>query len=110
MSLYNTMLKVTFHGKVVAKNEGQYKHIVFQNLEKNIDPFLQYITTCVCPNWTGYIPVTGDVGFVTCQFVNAGDVFIKPDLSQECYSYDNCYFLSFVKNETIEDKQKEFNF
>lgn len=104
------MLKFTFHGKVVAKEEGQYKHIVFQNLDANSDPFLQYVTTSVCPNWEGYVPATGDAGFVTCQYVNAGDTFTRSDLTTECYSYDNCYFLSFVKNETIKDNQKEFNF
>lgn len=44
------MLKFTFHGKVVAIEEGQYKHIVFQNLDEQDDSFLKYITTSVCPN------------------------------------------------------------
>lgn len=44
------MLKFTFHGKAVAKEEGQYKYIVFQNLDEKEDSFLQYITTTVCPN------------------------------------------------------------
>ena len=104
------MLKFTFYGKAVAKEEGQYKYIVFQNLDEKEDSFLQYITTTVCPNWVGVIPETGDCGFITCQYVNAGDTFTKSDLTTEYYSYDACYFLSFVKEETIKNNQKEFNF
>lgn len=104
------MLKFTFHGKVVATEEGQYKHIVFQNLDENDDSFLKYITTFVCPNWEGYVPITGDSGFVTCQYVQAGDSFTKANLSTDYYAYDNCYFLSFVKSEIVQNQQKEFNF
>jgi hypothetical protein len=104
------MLKFTFHGKVVAKNEGQYKLLVFQNLDENDDSFLRYVTTCVCPNWEGYIPTTGDSGFVTCQYVHAGDSFTTSNLTKEYYSYDNCYFLSFEKETIIQDQQKEFKF
>ena len=104
------MLKFTFHGKVVATEQGQYKHIVFQNLDETDDSFLRYITTSVCPNWEGYVPVTGDDGFVTCQYVQAGDSFVKANLSKDYYAYDNCYFLSFVKNEIVKNDQKEFNF
>lgn len=104
------MLKFTFHGKVVATEEGQYKHIVFQNLDENDDSFLKYITTAVCPNWEGYVPITGDSGFVTCQYVQAGDSFTKANLSTDYYAYDNCYFLSFVKSEIVQNQQKEFNF
>jgi hypothetical protein len=56
------------------------------------------------------VPVTGDDGFVTCQYVQAGDSFTKANLSKDYYAYDNCYFLSFVKSEIVKNDQKEFNF
>jgi hypothetical protein len=31
-------------------------------------------------------------------------------LTKDYYAYDNCYFLSFVKNEIVQNQQKEFNF
>lgn len=104
------MLKFTFHGKAVAFEEGQYKHIVFQNLDEQDDSFIKYITTSVCPNWEGYIPNVGDSGFITCQYVNAGDSFTTSNLTKEYYAYDNCYFLSFVKENIITEHQKEFKF
>lgn len=104
------MLKFTFHGKVVAEENNQYKLLVFQNLDENDNSFIRYITTTVCPNWEGSIPSMGESGFVTCQYVNAGDTFTKSNLSKDYYVYDNCYFISFVKETIANNNQKEFNF
>jgi hypothetical protein len=50
------------------------------------------------------------LGYITCQYVNAGDTFTKSDLSKDYYAYDNCYFISFIKENIAKDNQKEFNF
>ena len=93
--------------KVVATEEGQYKHIVFQNLDEGDDSFLRYITTSVCPNWEGYVPITGDSGFVTCPVCTSWEILLqKANLTKDYYAYDNCYFLSFVKNEIVQNQQK----
>jgi hypothetical protein len=52
----------------------------------------------------------GETGYITCQYVNAGDSFVKSNLSKDYYAYDNCYFISFIKETIAKDNQKEFNF
>ena len=43
-------MKVTFHGKLVAKLDEQYTTMVFQNLDEPDNSLLKYITVTRLPN------------------------------------------------------------
>ena len=103
-------MKVTFHGKLVAKLDEQYTTMVFQNLDEPDNSLLKYITVTRLPNWTGVMPELNDVGFLECEYVNAGDNYYQRNTgNKETYKYTQCYFISFTKQKE-ENKVKEFKF
>lgn len=103
-------MKSTFKVELVAISDEQYKLYVFKNLDENNNSFLRYITTVRCPNWEGYSPQIGDIGYIQCEYVEAGeDYFNRTTGETSQYNYSNCYFISFIK-ETKKDNNKEFKF
>lgn len=93
-------MKVTIRGKLVAKLDEQYTTMVFQNLDEPNNSLLRYITVTKLPNWTGINPEIGDIGFIECEYVNAGDEYYQRNTgNKEMYKYTQCYFLNFVKEQ-----------
>lgn len=104
------IVRTTFKVELVAISDEQYTSYVFKNLDEANNSFLRYITTVKCPNWEGYSPVLGDVGYIQCEYVEAGeDYFSKTTGEKLQYNYTNCYFINFVK-EQQQVNNKEFNF
>ena len=103
-------MRSTFKVELVAVSDEQYKLYVFKNLDEANDSFLRYVTTVRCPNWEGYSPQIGDVGYIQCEYVEAGeDYFNRSTGETSQYNYSNRYFISFVKD--IEKGiNKEFKF
>ena len=103
-------MKTTFRGKLVAERQDFYTLFVFQNLDEPDNSLMRYVTTTKPPNWNGSDPEVGDVGFVECEYVNAGDEYYHRNTgNKDTYNYTLCYFLNFVKEkEKIENKSYKF--
>ena len=103
-------MKATFRAKLVAKVDEQYTTMVFKNLDEPTDSLLRYITVTRLPNWTGIDPKINDIGFLECEYVNAGDPYYQRNTGvKETYRYTQCYFLNFIKEldkETINNNYK----
>ena len=71
---------------------------------------MRYITTTKPPNWSGQLPELNDVGFIECEYVDAGDEYYQRNTgTKERYNYTQCYFLNFIKEkEKIESKSYKF--
>ena len=91
-------MQTTFRGKLVAQQDDFYTLYVFQNLDEPDNSLMRYITTTRPPNWNGKTPEIGDIGFVMCEYVDAGDKYFQRNTGyQETYKYSTCYFLDFIK-------------
>lgn len=103
-------MRTTFLGEVVAIRPGQYTTYVFKNLDEPNNSLLRYFTVTKLPNWDCPLLEIGDVGYVECDYVEAGDSYFQSNTGQtERYNYTVCYLIHFIeKQEQI--KQKEFNF
>lgn len=96
-------MRTTLHVKMVAKQDDFYPLMVFENLDEKRDSLLKYITVTVLPNWYGKVPEIGDVGFLSCEYVDAGEEYYQRSTgNKEQYKYTSCYFLNF-----IEQKEKQ---
>lgn len=104
-------MKQTIRGKLVAIQNGLYINYVFQNLDEIESSELRYITVTKCPNWHCPIDLKlRDTGFITYEYVNAGDSYVDKDTKEEkTYSYTALYFMNFIPEQT-EDNIKEFKF
>lgn len=103
-------MRTTFKVEVVAISDQQYVQYVFKNLDELENSFLRYVTATKCPNWEGYSPNIGDVGYVQCEYVEAGETYLNRASNETShYNYTNCYFLNFIK-ETEQITNKEFKF
>ena len=102
----------TLKCKLVAIQDGLYTSYVFEDLDKELNSDLKYITCTKLPNWN-YNDVLNinDIGYLVCQFVEAGVSKWYNHITQEfqTYDYTSCYFINFIK---IKDNTniKEFNF
>lgn len=104
-------MRTTFLGEIVAVKNVQYPLYVFKNLDEPQNSLLRYFTVTKLPNWCICNLDIGDVGYVECEYVNAGDTYISREGSLETYNYTNCYLLNFIKKEETDlIKTKEFNF
>ena len=56
-------MRTTYHGRVVAFQDGQYKQIVVQNLDEPENSWDRYVMLTICPNWQGSIPKVQEQGF-----------------------------------------------
>lgn len=102
-------MRTTFHGKLVAIRDDFYTLYVFQNLDEPNNSLMRYITVTKPPNWSGRLPEDGDVGFVECEYVDAGDEYYKRDSgNKETYKYTQCYFLNFIKDKDKIDNNFKF--
>ena len=102
-------MRTTFHGKLVASRDDFYTLYVFQNLDEPNNSLMRYITVTKPPNWSGRLPEDGDVGFVECEDVDAGDEYYKRDSgNKETYKYTQCYFLNFIKDKDKIDNNFKF--
>ena len=83
---------------MVAKQDDFYPLFVFQNLDECDNSLLRYVTVTLLPNWNGKIPEMGDIGFLSCEYVDAGDEYYQRNTGvRETYRYTQCYFLNFIK-------------
>ena len=79
------------HVKLVAIRESRYTIYVFKELSND-----EFLMCTRLPNWHSSRIELGDIGFVQCQIVEAGDKYITPLGEQIFYQYSNCYFINFV--------------
>ena len=103
---------ITIHCKIVAiQNDNQYTHIVVEDLSRNYDEDLKYVTVVKLPNWDSNAFELGEEGYVLFQPVEAGVTrwFNRELRDFEIYNYSNNYFINFIKKVEICSK-KEFKF
>ena len=103
---------ITINCKIVAMQEdGQYTHIVLEDLSRDYDDDLKYVTVVKLPNWEHTHFDLGDEGYVLFEPVTAGVTryFNKDSKDFEVYNYSNNYFINFIKKEEI-CKTKEYKF
>ena len=85
---------------MVAKQDDFYPLFVFQNLDEPDNSLLRYITVTKLPNWTGKIPDIGEIGYLSCEYVDAGEEYYQRSTgNKEQYKYTSCYFLNFIKEQ-----------
>lgn len=90
----------TIFVKVLAKQSDGlgYKTIVVQDLENNSFGH-KYKMLVIFPNWEGYIPEIGDIGYISYKDVVGGvDTWFDGTKSVP-YNYTNTIFIKFVKKE-----------
>ena len=93
-------MRTTIRAKMVAKQDDFYPLFVFQNLDEQENSLLRYITVTLLPNWNGKIPEIGEVGFLSCEYVDAGEEYFQRSTgNKEQYKYTSCYFLNFIKEQ-----------
>jgi len=91
-------MRITLHAKMVAKQDDFYPLMVFQNLDERDNSLLRYITVTLLPNWNGKLPELNEVGFLSCEYVDAGEEYYQRRTgNKEQYKYTSCYFLNFIK-------------
>lgn len=103
-------MRATYLGEVVAIQPGQYTVYVFKNLDENNNSLFRYFTVTKLPNWNCKNLQIGDIGYVECDYVNAGDSYYQTSTGEtSTYNYTVCYLINFIeKQQTI--TTKEFNF
>lgn len=103
-------MKATVYVKLVAIQEDFYTQYVFKNLDEKENSFLRYITATKPPNWNGILPEINDIGFLECEYVNAGDTYYSRNTGdQEQYKFTTCYFIKFIKEkEKIQSNEYKF--
>lgn len=85
---------------MVAKQDDFYPLFVFQNLDEPDNSLLRYVTVTKLPNWTGKIPDIGEIGYLSCEYVDAGEEYYQRSTgNKEQYKYTSCYFLNFIKEQ-----------
>lgn len=104
-------MRVTIHGTVVAFRDDMYKTIVVESLEEPQNSFFKYTMMTICPNWQGTLPKLKDVGYFEFEEANAGDKYYNRETGEEgVYQYSDNYFITFVEEPKVTEKQKEFKF
>lgn len=103
-------MRVTYYGEVVAIQPGQYTVYVFKNLDEPKDSLLHYISVTLVPNWCCEKPEFGDIGYIECEYVNAGDSYYQRSSGKkEIYLYTACYLINFIKKQKYL-VAKDYNF
>lgn len=103
---------ITINCKIVAiQDSGRYTHIVLEDLSRNYDDDLKYVTVVKLPNWENNPFELGSEGYVIFQPVEAGITqWFNRDLRDfETYNYSNNYFINFIKKVEI-CNNKEYKF
>ena len=113
MGKYSNMSQtITIHCKIVAiQEDGQYSHIVLEDLSRDFDDDLKYVTVVKLPNWDCNHFELLEEGFVIFQPVEAGVTrwFNRNLRDFETYNYSNNYFINFIKKVEI-CNNKEYKF
>lgn len=96
------MITMTIHCKLLAREEDLmgYQTLVFKNLDNA--PFgYNYCMVTVWPNWESYIPVNGEIGYLTYDSVTAGEdtYFNRETNTIEKYNFTNLIFNKFVREQ-----------
>lgn len=104
-------MQFTIHAKLVAIQEGQYTLYVFENLLEQDNSLEKFVMTVRLPNWQYERELqVGDVGYVTCDHVEAGDTYYDRFTDDDKkYKFTSTYFLSFIKAEK-QSNSIEFKF
>jgi hypothetical protein len=92
----------TIECKIVESVQSTYSTLVCR------DTFDGNFFMCtVFPNWEGYIPSKGDVGYIEVEFVEGGDNYWEKDSgTTRKYNYTMLIFKRFIlKVETTENKE-----
>lgn len=104
-------MRTTYHGKVVAFQDGQYKQIVVQNLDEPENSWDRYVMLTICPNWLGNLPKIGDIGYFQFEEVRGGEKYYDRSTGEEnIYQYSGIYFMDYVPEPQVVEQQKEFKF
>lgn len=103
------MSQITIYCKIRAIDKGLYTHIVVEDLNRNYDDDLKYITLVKLPNWESNKFEIDDIGFIQFQSVIGGETkyFDRITEEQSMYKYTNNYFLNFIK-ERDKCKQEKY--
>jgi hypothetical protein len=103
-------MRATYYGEVVAIRDGQYMTYVIKNLDEPNNSLLRYVTVTIPPNWEHYNLDIGTIGYFTCEYVSAGETYIKHTTGEQCvYAYSVCYLVNFIEKQE-KSLTKEFNF
>lgn len=86
-------MDTTIEAEFICKREGWYSNYVFKNLEDDT-----YIMCTVLPNWEVPPLLSGDTGFLTYCYVEAGQEYTDSSLKTRKYRYTKNYFKDFIKN------------
>jgi len=94
------MIETTVHAKLIAKKDGIYTVYVFQENNEKL-----HMCTKL-PNWgLEYNLRLGDEGFVTMQYVTAGEQFYNRLTNEtSTIKFTNNYFKEFIKDNPQFDK------
>jgi hypothetical protein len=77
--------------EVLECDQYIYSNIVVKDLETEC---LEIIT--IFPNWNGYIPEKGDIGYIKYREVEAGDEYVTPTGERKNFKYNMTFFDKFV--------------
>lgn len=82
--------------EILEKRSHVYSTLVVENLKNN-----EYLILTIFPNWQGFIPEVGDIGYLEFEFVISGitkyyDHFLN---KTEVYKNTQLVFKQFVKEE-----------
>ena len=96
------METMTIHCQLLAKEEDlmNYQTLVFKNLDEA--PFgCNDCMVTVWPNWESYIPIVGEIGYLTYNSVTAGvDTYYDRELNSIVkYNFTNLVFDKFVREQ-----------
>jgi hypothetical protein len=103
---------ITIYSKILVVQEGQYREIVVEDLNRDPTDDLKYVSLVQLPNWSTSDPLNvGDVGYIQFQCVEGGVTtwFNKVLKDFEIYNYTNNYIINFFKQKDI-CKQDKFYF
>lgn len=91
---------ITIYAKVLAKafDIQGYTTIVVQDLE-NTSFGQKYKMLVIFPNWEGYIPEIGDIGYISYKDVVGGVDSWFDGNKMVPYNYTNTIFIKFIKKE-----------
>lgn len=105
------MSQITIYCKIKAIDEGQYTLIVVEDLKRDYNDDLKYVTVVKLPNWDSKIFQVDDVGFLQFESVIGGETmyFNRNTSELDTYIYTNNYFLNFIK-ERDKCEQEKFKF
>lgn len=88
---------------VTSNDIGGYINYVFKNID--FDSWEnKYILCTRYPNWDSIFPKVGDIGYLSCTFIIAGNKYFNIKTQKnEIYQYDHIRFNKFI-DEKVKEK------